>query len=144
MSDIQDLCEPGVVATFDATQRIIFVRYSGKLAGENVRGYYRWLMQQMLPLIRTVRGSVFDFREVESIAASNTRTVPGASSSAHRNIDLSHIPVALIAKDHYQEHILRITSAMTPHPETKRVVKSMEEALGYISEWEQRLGQHET
>lgn len=112
------------------------VKYQGNLSGESARMYYRWLMQHMAATIPDVRGSIFDFREVTTIDASNTRTVGQSSTSAHRNADLSHIGVALIAKDHYQEQMLRITAQMTPNPHTKRIVRSTEEALAYIEEWQ--------
>jgi hypothetical protein len=139
MDDIPDLNNLLIHARFDGKQRVIFVTYTGTLGGEATRQYYRWLVQELSPLIKLVRGAVFDFRQVHTIEASNTRTITQSSHSAHRTLDMRHVGVALIAKDHYQEHMLRITAKMTPHPQTKRVVRSMEEALAYIDEWTERL-----
>ncbi|MEM6285149.1 MAG: hypothetical protein AAF787_23355, partial [Chloroflexota bacterium] len=62
MADINDLDKPGVYATYEAPDRIIFVTYSGVLTGEATRHYYRWLMQEMSPYVSEVHGIVFDFR----------------------------------------------------------------------------------
>ncbi|MEL6151542.1 MAG: hypothetical protein AAFU54_11005 [Chloroflexota bacterium] len=143
MSEIQDLNKPGVYATYEADDRIIYVTYSGILTGEATRHYYQWLTQQLSGIISEVRGSVFDFRAVEEITSANTRTITQSSHGVHRNIDLRHIGVALIARDHYQEHLLRITADMTPNPHTKRVVHSMGDALEYIREWSDTLNAHD-
>ncbi|MEM6528077.1 MAG: hypothetical protein AAF653_07260, partial [Chloroflexota bacterium] len=132
----------GVYATYEAPDRIIFVTYSGVLTGEATRHYYRWLMQEMSPYVSEVHGIVFDFRDVEEITSANTRTITQSSQGVHRNLDLQHIGVALIARDHYQEHLLRITADMTPNPHTKRVVHSMGDALEYIREWRDSLNSH--
>lgn len=139
MTDIQDLDKPCVHATYDSDQRLIFIQYSGILDGAATRMYYRWLTQEVAPVIKQVRGTIFDFRQVASIEVSNTRTVTQSSHAVHRQLDLRHVAVALIAKDHYQEQLLRITAAMTPHPQVKRIVRDMDAALAYVDEWENLL-----
>jgi hypothetical protein len=139
MTDIPDLDKPCVCASYDPQKRIIFIQYRGILEGDAIRAYYRWLMQDVEPVLKTVRGAVFDFRDVERIEVSNTRTVTQSSRGVHLQVDLRHIGVALIAKDHYQEQLLRVTSEMTPHPHTKRVVQDMDAALAYIDEWQNTL-----
>jgi hypothetical protein len=135
MAQILDLDKLGVYATYEDKLHIIFVTYQGVLTGETARHYYRWLTQNFESTIQDVHGCVFDFREVTTIESSNTRTITQSSHSVHRSLDLKHVATALIAKDHYQEHILRITADMTPYPHNKRIVQSMGDALEFIMEW---------
>ncbi|MEM6283443.1 MAG: hypothetical protein AAF787_14720, partial [Chloroflexota bacterium] len=89
-----------------------------------------------------VEHNTVNFCDVEEITSANTRTITQSSQGVHRNLDLQHIGVALIARDHYQGHLLRITADMTPNPHTKRVVHSMGDALEYIREWRDSLNSH--
>lgn len=135
MSEIPKLEKPSVTAHFDPDKRLIFVAYIGVLDTQPTLDYYHWMQEEMFPHLQTVRGAIFDFREVTKFQPRNALTVLHASRNLHQQIDLRHMPVALIIKDIYQEHMVRIAANMTPQTNNKHVVHSMDEALTYIKQW---------
>ncbi len=134
-ANIPALNHTNVKAYIDPQRQLIRVTYEGALNGECARRYYQWLHQEVADTLDNIRGGIFDFTAVSKFDASNTRTILQTSYTAHRTLDLEHIPMALIASNYYQEHMLRITAAMTPHATHKRVVKTLDEALSFIDSW---------
>lgn len=135
-ANIATLDHYNVKATVDPKRQLILVTYEGALSGECTRRYYDWLQNDVAPALPDIHGGIFDFTHVSTFDASNTRTILHTSYSVHRKLNLEHIPMALIASNYYQENMLRITAAMTPHADNKRIVKSYDEALAFIDGWQ--------
>ena len=51
---------------------------------------------------------------------------------------MSHIPVGLIVRTIYQEQMVRISTKLTQQTQRMKIVKSMDEALAFIQEWNQQ------
>jgi hypothetical protein len=130
-----------VTGYYEADQHILFVTYRGVLTPDVTAQVYRWLGELIQngpdPLDR-VRGSIYDFRQVTTFDNRNLTSAQRQSQHLNHKVDVSNIPVALIAGSLYQEEILRVTMKITAQPahdERRRIVKSDAEALAFIDQF---------
>lgn len=137
--NILPLEDTNVTAIFDGTTGYIHVKYFETLTPAITTSFYQWLFGVADKIgIKAVRGSTIDFRKVKTFHQGNIRTAQKESRSANQQLDLSHIPVGLIVTTVYQEQMVRISTKLTQQTQRMRIVKSEEEALAFIQEWNQQ------
>lgn len=122
-----------MVAYFDNERRYAWITYRGVLIPETTVTFYEWLGDVDAAIdIKSVHGCVIDFRPVIEFDQRNLRATKRESQTANTQLDMSHIPVALIIDTSYQGQMVRISIQATPQPERKRIVKSIEEAFSFF------------
>jgi hypothetical protein len=125
-----------VGASYDAEKGLLFVTYRGVMTPDVTVAFYRWLGELLKTAspedLMKARGSIYDFRQVKQFAASNISTAQRQSQQVNHAADMSHIPVALITETSLQTEWVRVTMKIMPDQDRKRVVKSMEDAIGFI------------
>ena len=123
-------------AYFDPESRIVRVAYSGSLGSDVTVEVYAWLDGLVKEIgVDSINGQIFDFSNVTEFQESNLQTARKASKKMNIRIDTSKIPVALVVGTFYQEEILRGSMQISPDHVRKRIVKSEEEAMAFIEEW---------
>jgi hypothetical protein len=123
-------------ASFDEERHLIRVVYSEELPIEVPVLFYRWLESLVEAVdIKTVRGGTFDLRKTKNIHPQILGRTSKESRAANRKTDMSHVPIAFIVETLYQSEVARILIHLTPQPERRHIVKSEEEALRFIDEW---------
>ena len=125
-------------ARIDAESTIMTVTYRCTLSPELTTGFYKWMMgvaQDYPELVTATRGSIFDFRQVTEFVSSNLSTVRRESKKAGQDRDLQNHPVALVVETLMQEKMVGLTMKLTEGQNRKRIVRSMDEAQGFISKW---------
>jgi hypothetical protein len=141
MSDLPDnLPEPLetdlVTTRFDAKNRILLVHYREELTAESTLLMYEWAFKTALVVgIEFLRGIIYDFTEVKKFTRSNLIATQKGSLTINAQIDLSRIPVAMVAKSLLQEQHLSIGLNATPGEERKRIVRTIQEGTTFIDQW---------
>jgi hypothetical protein len=126
----------GITARFDETQSILFVAYRGILIPNLTIQFYEWRAEVVQLIdIKTIRGTVVDFRAVTVFPVRNLTTVYKQSRDANQQIDMSHIPVAMVVSTPEQEQSVRASLQVTPQQNRRRIVNTPEDALAFIEAW---------
>jgi len=123
-------------ARFDEDSRLVHVTYTGEIDGNATVAVYDWLEQLYHEVdINTIRGQVFDFRQVTSFAQDNLVLARRNSSRMNMKTDVSHCPAALLISDFYHEEILRTGMRISDQNVRKRIVWSYDDALDFINNY---------
>jgi hypothetical protein len=126
---------PNAHAQYDAESRIVYVIYRGLLSAEASTQVYHWLHDLMLELgSENLYGEVWDFREVQEFLPDNLMDARKKSRGLNLRINVD-FPVAMVVKDFYQEEILRGPMQNVPENTRKAIVRSMDEAHQFLTEW---------
>lgn len=143
-SDIEPLNTPTLKITYDSRNQVIVVSYHKELTAESTAQMYKWLFASVQKRGTVgVRGIIYDFTDVQKFTHSNLITTQRGAMAINAKIDLSRMPVALIAKSVMQEQQVSITMNITPGEERKRIVHNMAQALMFINEFHKRLAESE-
>lgn len=124
------------VAKFDAETRLVIVTYSGELDAATTTRVYEWLADLAdAQGIESLRGEIFDFRQVTEFMPDNLMAARKVSRRMNLRHDVQNLPVAMIVKDFIQEEILRGPMQNVKENVRKRIVRSMDDALAFIDNW---------
>lgn len=133
---IQALDTPQASAKYDADHNVVWVTYRGVLDAEASTRVYQWLAEFFnVHDNQDIDGEVFDFREVQSFGPDNLFEARKKSRGFNLRQDITHLPVAMICSNFYQEEILRGPMQNVPENQRKRIVRTDEEAFDFIAEW---------
>jgi hypothetical protein len=127
--------EKQVTAYYDPETHILHVAYRNILSPEVSTQFYGWLLAGIMQFpneISQARGSVYDFRAVTQFDNASLSSTQRDSKIINQQADFSKHPVALLIANPIQEEYVRLTIAITPGSNRKRVVYSPEEALAFI------------
>lgn len=125
-----------MLAWFDDLTHFTHVVYRGVLIPETTVSFYDWVAEiDAAEGVKTIRGCILDFRQVVEFDFRNLLVAKHESQSANAHIDMSHIPVALIVANMYQDQMVHTSMMITPQQDRKRIVKSDKEALAFIDGW---------
>lgn len=123
-------------AAFDADSRLVVVTYSGELDAATTTAVYEWLAGLAESQgIESLRGEIFDFRQVTEFMPDNLMAARKNSRRLNLRHDVQNLPVAMIVKDFIQEEILRGPMQNVKENVRKRIVRSMDDALAFIDSW---------
>jgi len=135
---IQPLDTPQANARYDEDLNVVWVTYRGILDADATAQVYSWLSDFFNTRDNTdIDGEVFDFREVESFGPDNLFEARKKSRGFNLKQDISHLPVAMICSNFYQEEILRGPMQNVPENPRKTIVHSDQEAIDFIQKWHQ-------
>jgi len=124
---------PDFVAYYDSEKAVAMIQYRNTLTSKVTAAAYLWLHDLLAGIdIAAVKGCFFDFQPVKIFQFGNIQEVRRQSGELNRTYDLSHIPVALVVKDIYQEEI--VTQGMQLNPQQKRLklVHSLEDGYQFF------------
>jgi hypothetical protein len=133
---LEQTSTPSFDASYDNETGLLRVLYKGTLTPDVTVQFYRWLGEVISKHpgeLHKVRGSIYDFRQLTGFSSSNLTSAQRQSQQLNSKADMSHIPVALIAKDRMQAELLRVELKISPQQERKALVWSEDEALAFIS-----------
>ena len=134
--NIQPLVSEQATAYYNEEQHIIWVTYSGVLGADVTVQVYDWLNRLILAIgVDQIYGQIFDFSAVTEFQESNLQTARKTSKRMNIKVDTSHIPVALVVGNFYQEEILSGPMRVEAGHIRKRIVHSEAEALAFIEAW---------
>jgi hypothetical protein len=137
--NIPSLNNPNVAAHVDSVTGLIHVVYQDAITPQITKRFYEWLYEIAGKHdLAGVKGATFDFRDVKTFDQGNIRTAQKESRSANNKLSMSHIPVGLIVRTLYQEQMVRISTTLTQQTHRMKIVKSVNEALAFIQEWNQQ------
>jgi hypothetical protein len=123
-------------ARYDSDSGIAHITYTGYLTGEASTAVYDWLADVTQAIgIENMRGEVFDFRDVTEFMPDNLMDARRNSRRYNVKNDVRRLPVAMIVKDFYQEEILRGPMQNVRENARKTIVRTMDDALGFIRDW---------
>lgn len=133
---IEALEIPQASARYDAEHNVVWISYRGILDAEASTLVYQWLAEFFEAHDdQAIAGEVFDFREVDSFGPDNLFEARKKSRGFNLKQDITHLPVAMICSNFYQEEILRGPMQNVPENQRKRIVHTDAEALAFIEEW---------
>jgi hypothetical protein len=132
--EIKALESDDVSAHYDAG--LMFIIYKGTLTPQTTALAYNWMIETM-QCVDVPDGAVFDFREVKQFDNSNLSSAQRQSQTFNSKFNISLIPAALLVGNAYQERMTQISLNLSPQKDRKRVVWSMEDALGFIKTYNQ-------
>jgi hypothetical protein len=125
-------------ALFDPEQHLIRVKYYGELTADVPAQFYAWLEKLVNVVdVKTIYGGLFDFRQVTKFHTQNLSTTRKNSRNINQKVDMGHLPIAFITETLYQTEMARILIQLVPQPERRRIVKSEEDGLQFIHNWNQ-------
>lgn len=128
-----------VSTQYDERHGVLIVRYHNELSGESVREMYAWCLEAIAQVgLAMVRGVIYDFSEVSRFTFSNLAAVQRGSLEINGRIDLSEIPVALVARSLLQEQHLAMSMGATPDTERKKIVPTIQAGMQFISTWHRK------
>jgi hypothetical protein len=133
-----------ISARYDFNDKVLYVVYRGIMTPDVTTTFYAWaieLVKSDPTVLHTVYGSVYDFREVKQFTASNIGTAMQQSQQANIQMDISHVPIALLTETPLQTEWVRLTNQLMPGQERKRLVKSIEEAHAFFEEFHAKRAQ---
>jgi hypothetical protein len=126
-------------AFYDDALRLVVVKYRGVVNSMVTAAVYGWVLELVANVpIETSRGSIYDFREATHFDNTNLRTVQRSSKKINVQVDVSNHPVALLVSNMLQEQMVRVSMKITPQEERKRIVKSEQDALAFINDWNEK------
>lgn len=127
------------VTEYDEDERLLIIRYFNELDGETTRLVYNWFINAITGVDPgDVRGVIYDFSEVKRFTASNLTETRKGSLDLNARVDLSQIPIALVAKTVLQEQHIHISMKTTPNEERKAIVRDIHQARQYIRDWHRK------
>ena len=138
MGTIQPLKTEQIEASFDETQGLLLVTYSGELSSDVTQQFYGWLVgniQANPEKVVQARGSIYDFRDVTDFRLDNLAALQQGSKDVRQQADPTNHPVALIVNDIYQEGMVKLAMQVTSQQNRKRIVRSHDEAKVFIENW---------
>ncbi|MFW5748777.1 MAG: hypothetical protein ACOCYT_04105 [Chloroflexota bacterium] len=140
--DLPDPLETSYVSTeYDRRNQVLIVRYFDELTAESTQLMYSWCLEMIRRVgLGLIRGVIYDFSNVKRFTSSNLIATQRGSLSINAQVDLSRIPIALVARSLLQEQHLSISLNATPGEERKRIVRSIHEALTFIEEFHRNQG----
>lgn len=130
----QALETDNLFAHYDAVKRMIFIQYYRAVTADSTQAAYAWIREQVTTF-DDIRGCVFDFRNVRHFRTGTDVTTSEESTAINQEIDLSHIPVALVVDNMYQEQMVKKTLNTTPQPERKTIVYTFPEAFQFFRDF---------
>jgi hypothetical protein len=130
---------PQLIAYFDDETGIVYVIYRGVLSPDVTAQMYKWMMESVQQLdVKDIRGGIYDFRLVTDFNKGNLATANRESRSFNVKVDVSSVPAALIVNTLFQEQMVKVSMQITPGQERKRIVKSMDDAVAFIKQFQKR------
>jgi hypothetical protein len=136
---VEALQQENAQASFDAESHIAFITYHGVLTAATSIAVYDWLADLTEAVgLDNVYGEVFDFREVEQFMPDNLISARKNSRRMNMRNNVKKLPVAMIVKDFVQEEILRGPMQNPKENQRKRIVRTMDEALTFITGYHQQ------
>lgn len=142
--DIEPLNTPTLKITYDRRNQVLIISYHKELNAENTLLMYKWLFSSIEKRgMGGIRGAVYDFTDVQKFTTSNLISTQRGSMAINAKADLSRMPVAMLVKTVMQEQQVGIVMNITPGEQRKRIVKSMSQALTFISDFHKNLAQSE-
>lgn len=124
---------------YDPVKYLIYVQYQESITSQITDEVYTW-MHATLENIDQLRGAIFDFQLVKRFDQTNYTTAQRQSTQLNTNFDLRTIPTALLVDSIYQEMTLHTQLSMSPQQERKKMVKNLEDAMAFITEFNQQQG----
>jgi hypothetical protein len=123
----------------DEETDILYIVYNGEISPQVTAQVYGWQAQHSRPeILKMLRGSIYDFRNVTKFNPGNLSTIQRKSRELNTTIQEYHIPVALLVSNFYQEQMVRVSSQISPNEERKRIVKSVEEAIAFFNQYNEK------
>jgi len=123
-------------ARYDEDNNVVWITYRGILDADATAKVYTWLADFFNTRDNTsIAGEVFDFREVQTFGPDNLFEARKKSRGFNLKQDISHLPVAMICANFYQEEILRGPMQNVPENNRKAIVRTDQEALDFIDKW---------
>ena len=133
---------------YDLDTEIGTITYQETLTPQRTAEAYEFLYTNAvngLVTLQNVRGLIFDFRNVQRFEQGNFQAVKRESRRANEDLDLSHIPVALLVSNLYQEEMVKVASKITGQEKRIRIVHSEEEVAAFFTEFrKKRTGEIQT
>ncbi|PJF22047.1 MAG: hypothetical protein CUN56_08000, partial [Phototrophicales bacterium] len=127
-----------VTTQFDDRNRILIVRYKKELTAESTQQVYGWMFSVIQQVGMLARGVIYDFSDVRKFSRQNMSVAQKTSLTMNAKVDLSAVPVAMVAKTIMQEQHLTIMLNATPDQERKKIVKSVEEGIQFINDFHRK------
>jgi hypothetical protein len=125
-----------VTTEFDERHGILIVHYHKELTAESTRQMYGWMLETAREYgIDFVNGVIYNFSDVKRFTRSNLVATQKNSLTINAQIDLSQMPVAMVAKTLIQEQHLSISLKATPGESRKRIVNSIQQGITFIEQW---------
>ena len=133
---VEPLQQENAQAHFDPESHIAYITYNGILTADTSVAVYDWLADLTEAVgIDNVYGEVFDFREVEEFMPDNLISARKNSRRMNMRNNVKKLPVAMVVKDFVQEEILRGPMQNPKENQRKRIVRTMDEALAFITSY---------
>ena len=120
---------------FEERTKILIVRYRNELTAESTQQVYGWMFDAIRKVGLIARGVIYDFSDVKRFTRKNMSVTQKSSLTMNAKVDLSSIPVAMVAKNIMQEQHLMIIMNATPDQSRKKIVKSIEEGVRFIEDF---------
>ncbi|MCI0712291.1 MAG: hypothetical protein L0154_19210 [Chloroflexi bacterium] len=128
--------QPGVAGHFDVDSGILRIAYSGNVTPEITGSIYTWGWKLSEGVgVENIHGMITDFRAVVKFAPQSLGAAVKESRRINKAFDLSRLPVALIVRNLYQEHMVKISTDLSGNSERRKIVYSDDEALAFIENW---------
>jgi hypothetical protein len=116
------------------------VTYHETLTPQITAEAYHWFIDHA-ELVALIKGWIFDFRQVQKFEQGNFQAIKRESRETRQEVDISHIPVALIVGTLYQEQMVKVASKITGQEKRIQLVYTEEEALKFFREWQKVNGE---
>jgi hypothetical protein len=120
---------------FEERTKILIVRYHKELTAESTQQVYGWMFDSIRKVGLIARGVIYDFSDVKRFTRQNMSVTQKSSLNMNAKVDLSSIPVAMVAKNIMQEQHLMIIMNATPDQSRKKIVRSIEEGVRFIEDF---------
>lgn len=130
---------PLVTTQFDERTRILIVRYKNELTAESTHQLYSWMFDAIQQVGVIARGTIYDFSDVRKFTRQNMSATQKSSFNMNAKVDLSAMPVAMVAKTIMQEQHIMIILNATPDQDRKKIVKSIEEGIQFIEDFHKKI-----
>lgn len=128
--------EQGYAIDFDSKTGVLTATYGEILNGRYTAEVYSACLNILADEgVENVRGVIFDFRQVKVSEKDNLRTAQSSSYRANKKVDMSNLPVALVATSPLQQAIVKVSVKVGADQHRKRIVSTSEEALAFFTEW---------
>ncbi len=126
-----------VTAHFDVQTGYLYVSYRDVISAETTASVYAWGAElAKLVGITAIKAMLVNFQAVSKFDYNNLRTASKASRTINQEFDLSHLPVALIVKNMYQEQMVGISMKLMDQTQRMQMVYTEEEALKFVVNWQ--------
>jgi len=125
-----------VSSQLDDRNRILIFRYHNELTSESTRQMYEYAFMLIKKVgLNVVRGVIYDFSDVKRFTRSNATATQKGSLTINAKVDLSKMPIAMVAKTLLQEQHLSIIMSTTPGEDRKKIVSSVQQGITFIEQW---------